>query len=121
MKALRGATTVAADRPDAIVAATAALLEELMRRNGLATDDLISLVFTATPDLTAEFPALGARSLGISDVPLLSAQEIGVPGALPRCVRVLVHCYSSKSKAELQHVYLGEARRLRTDLAEGQR
>lgn len=120
VRALRGATTVARDSSDAIVDATAELLRELLARNELVPDDLISLVFTATPDLTAEFPAVAARGLGISDVALLSAQEIAVPGSLPRCIRVLAHCYSTRPRADLRHVYLGDARELRTDLLEGE-
>ncbi|MGH2737090.1 MAG: chorismate mutase [Actinomycetota bacterium] len=120
VRALRGATTVARDSPDAIIDATAELLRELIARNALVLDDLISLVFTATPDLTAEFPAVAARGLGISDVALLSAQEIAVPGSLPRCIRVLAHCYSTRPRADLHHVYLGDARELRTDLLKGE-
>jgi chorismate mutase len=115
--ALRGATTVSSDDADAIVSATAELLDVLLQANGVALDDLVSVVFTATPDLSAEFPAAAARRLGISDVPLLCAQEINVPGSIPRCVRVLVHLYSQRDRQSLQHVYLGDARQLRTDLS----
>jgi chorismate mutase len=117
LRALRGATTVAANDPEAIVAATQELLATLLARNDVAHEDLVSLVFTATPDLSAEFPAAAARRIGISDVPLLCAQEIDVPGAIPRCVRVLVHLYTSRDLTSLRHVYLGDARQLRTDLA----
>jgi chorismate mutase len=113
---LRGAITVGSDDADAIVAATQELLEALFDKNGVELRDLVSLLFTATPDLTAEFPAAAARKLGIEDVPLLCAQEIDVPDALPRCIRVLVHLYSSRSRADLRHVYLGDARELRADL-----
>lgn len=118
LRALRGATTVAGDDAEAIVAATVELLETLFARNGVGHDDLVSMVFTATPDLTAEFPAAAARRIGISDVPLLCAQEIGVPGSLTRCIRVLVHLYTARDHAGLRHVYLGDARQLRTDLPE---
>jgi chorismate mutase len=117
LRALRGATTVAANDPEAIVAATQELLSTLLARNDVAHEDLVSLVFTATPDLSAEFPAAAARRIGISDVPLLCAQEIDVPGAIPRCVRVLVHLYTSRDLTSLRHIYLGDARRLRTDLS----
>lgn len=116
--ALRGATTAREDSADAIVSATVELLQALFERNDVALGDLVSLVFTATPDLVAEFPAAAARKLGISDVPLLCAREIDVAGAVPRCIRVLVHLYSRHERATLRHVYLGNARRLRSDLAD---
>ena len=116
VRALRGATTVESDDGEAIVDATAELLRELLARNGAAPDDLISVVFTTTPDLTAEFPATAARALGLGDVPLLCAQEIPVPGSLPRCIRVLVHLETTLDRAELRHVYLRDARTLRADL-----
>ena len=116
IRAIRGATTVEDDNPDEIVAASAALLEELLAANHAAAEDLVSIIFTATPDLTAEFPAAGARRLGLSEVPLLCSTEIGVPGALPRCVRVLVHLYTDRALHELHHVYRGGARELRRDL-----
>ena len=117
MRALRGATTVTDDDAAAIVSATAELLKEMLDRNGATAEDLISLVFTATPDLRAEFPAAAARQLGLSEVPLLCAQEIPVTGALPRCIRVLMHLYTERDYANLRHIYLGEAKSLRTDLA----
>lgn len=118
MRALRGATTVAADDAGAIVAATRSLLELMLERNEAAPDDLISVVFTATDDLTAEFPAAAARSLGLGHIPLLCAREMAVPGDVARCIRVLMHLYSDRDYASLRHVYLGEARQLRTDLPE---
>ncbi len=118
MRALRGATTVPADDPDEIVGATVELIAAMMDRNGVAHDDLVSLVFTTTPDLHSEFPALGARAAGISDIPLLCAQEIEVPGAVPLCIRVLMHLYTDRERTDLRHVYLGDARMLRTDLPE---
>jgi chorismate mutase len=117
LRALRGATTVEANEPASIVAATAELLEAMLSSNAVVHDDLVSMIFTSTPDLDQEFPAAAARRLGMSDVPLLCATEIGVPGALPMCVRVLVHLYTERDYASLRHVYLGDARRLRTDLA----
>lgn len=118
LRALRGATTVAADDAEQIVAATVELLDEMMARNEVAHDDLVSMIFTTTPDLHAEFPALGARKVGISDIPLLCSQEIDVPGAVERCIRLLVHLYTDRDRSSLRHVYLGDARQLRTDLPE---
>ena len=113
--ALRGATTVAADEREAILTATTELMNELLDRNGLAADDLVSCLFTLTPDLHAEFPAVAAREMGLSGVPLMCARELDVPGALERVIRVMVHCYLAGGRAP-QHVYLGEARALRLDL-----
>jgi chorismate mutase len=118
VRALRGAITVAENDGAAIVEATVELLQTLWAKNGVQPDDLVSLIFTSTPDLDAEFPAAAARKLGISDVPLLCAREIDVPGAVPRCIRVLVHLYTDKDRGALRHVYLGDARQLRTDLPE---
>jgi chorismate mutase len=98
------------------VAATQELLEALFAKNGVEPEDLVSVLFTATPDLTAQFPAAAARKLGIQDVPLLCAREIDVPDALPRCIRVLIHLYSARARGDLRHVYLGDARQLRSDL-----
>ena len=116
VRALRGATTVEHDEAGAIIEATVEVLRELLSRNAVAPEDVISVVFTATPDLTSEFPAVAARELGLSDVPLLCATEIAVPGAVPHCVRVLMHLNTRRSRAELQHVYLRGARHLRDDL-----
>ena len=113
--ALRGATDVAADEREAILDATAALLREIQERNALRPDEVVSAIFTVTGDLTAEFPAVAARENGFSAVPLLCAREIEVPGAMPRIVRVLMH-YHAPEEHRPQHVYLGEARRLRLDL-----
>jgi chorismate mutase len=117
VRALRGATTAAANDADAIGQATTELLEELLAANAVELDDLVSIIFTSTPDLDAEFPAAAARRLGMGHVPLLCATEIAVPGAPERCIRVLVHLYTDRDYASLRHVYRGEARGLRTDLA----
>jgi chorismate mutase len=117
LRALRGAITVKVNEAGAIVAATTELLEAMLAANDVAHEDLVSMIFTSTPDLDQEFPAAAARALGMSDVPLLCASEIAVPGAVPMCVRVLVHLYTERDYASLRHVYLGDARRLRTDLA----
>ena len=113
--ALRGATSVEADERDAILTATTVLMQELLTRNALRAEDLVSCIFTLTPDLHAEFPAVAARQMGLSSVPLMCAQELDVPGSMPRVIRVLVHCYLAAGR-EPQHVYLGEAVRLRLDL-----
>lgn len=105
-----------ANEAEAIVAGTSTLLREMLDRNEVAIDDLVSLIFTTTTDLDAEFPAAAARAIGIAHVPLLCAQEIEVPGDVARCIRVLVHLYTDRDHASLRHVYLGEAKQLRTDL-----
>jgi chorismate mutase len=117
VRAIRGATSVGHDAPEQIIDATIELVQELLDRNGLSADDLISMVFTLTTDLQSEFPAVAARQLGLSAVPLLCAQEIPVPGSLEKCIRVLVHCYAPAARV-IRHVYLHEARRLRLDLIE---
>jgi chorismate mutase len=116
VRALRGATTVEEDDPEAIIGATSELLETLLRRNDVAPEDLISMIFTATPDVSGAFPAVAARRLGLADVPLLCAVEIAVPGSIERCIRVLVHLRTTGTTADLRHVYLGRAKELRSDL-----
>jgi chorismate mutase len=113
--ALRGANTVAANEAEAILHATEELMGELLERNRLDADSIVSCIFTLTEDLDAEFPAVAARRMGLSRVPLLCAREIPVPGSLPRVIRVLMHCYPPADH-EPQHVYLGAARKLRLDL-----
>ena len=113
--ALRGANTVTENRADAILAATDELMREILARNALGADDLVSCIFTLTPDLDAGFPAVAAREMGLSRVPLLCARESPVAGALPMVIRVLMHCYPPVG-VDPQHVYLGEARKLRLDL-----
>jgi chorismate mutase len=95
---------------------TGELLRELLDRNGVGHDDLVSIIFTATDDVTAEFPAAAARALGLGDVPLLCARELGIVGGMPLCVRVLMHVYTERSRHELHDVYLDGARGLRDDL-----
>jgi chorismate mutase len=94
------------------------LLTAILERNGLGTDDLISVWFTATPDLHSDFPAAAARKLGIVDVPLICAQELDIVGAMPRVVRILAHVESDLPKSEIAHVYLGAAAALRKDIAQ---
>ena len=115
LRALRGATTVEANEADAILEATEELVATVLERNSLELDDLVSCIFTCTTDLNAEFPAVAARRIGLSSVPLLCAREMEVPGALPRVIRLMLHCYANED-TEPQHVYLREAVSLRTDL-----
>jgi len=117
LRAVRGAITVDVDTADAVDEGTALLLREMLERNELGPGEIVSIIFTATPDLTSEFPAVAARAMGLSAVPLLCAREIPVEGAMPRCVRVMMHCYCPPER-EIRHVYLREARQLRTDLPE---
>jgi chorismate mutase len=116
--AIRGATTVEADAREAVMERTGELLRELLDRNGVGHDDLVSIVFTATEDVTSEFPAAAARALGLGDVPLLCARELAVRHGNPNTIRVLVHCYSVRSRSSLRHVYLHRASHLRDDLPE---
>jgi chorismate mutase len=118
VRAVRGAVQVDSDDRDAILEATAELVSEVMSRNDLTTDDVISVLFTATPDLTAEFPALAARKIGFQDVPLICAGEIAVPGAMSRVVRLMAHVETDRPRSAIQHVYLRGAAALRFDLAQ---
>ena len=115
LRAVRGAITVEENTGEAIVDATAELVREVMARNSVAPEEMVSCLFTCTPDLNAEFPAVAARNLGLSAVPLLCAREMDVPGALPRVIRLMLHCYTEDG-APPQHVYLREAVALRRDL-----
>ena len=117
--ALRGANTVTANEAAAILSATDELMRELMARNDLEADAMVSCIFTLTHDLDAEFPAVAARNLGLSRVPLLCAREVPVPGSLPQVIRVLVHSYAPEDH-EPRHVYLGDTRVLRADLESAQ-
>ena len=116
VRALRGATQIDANDRDLILDAIAELVHEVLERNGLTNEDLISIVFTATPDLDAEFPAYAARRAGIADVPMLSATEIDVPESMPRVLRLLAHVETDRSRHDLRHVYLRGAAALHTDL-----
>jgi chorismate mutase len=115
LRALRGAITVPDNHADAILSATEELVREVMERNSLEPEQMVSCIFTCTNDLDAEFPAVAARRLGLSSVPLLCAREIDVQGALPRVIRLLLHCYAEPD-SEPRHVYLREAESLRRDL-----
>jgi chorismate mutase len=117
--ALRGANSVERNDADSILTATDVLLREMMARNALEPDAIVSCIFTLTDDLNAEFPAVAARALGFDRVPLLCAREVPVPGSLPRVIRVLVHYYAPEDHVA-RHVYLGEAKVLRSDLEAAQ-
>ncbi|MBC7375643.1 MAG: chorismate mutase [Frankiales bacterium] len=116
VRAVRGAIQIDADDRQQILDATTELLTAVLETNAFTADDLISVVFTATPDLKAEFPAYAARQMGIVDVPLLCAGEIDVPGAMPRVLRLLAHVETDRTRAQVRHVYLRGAAALRTDL-----
>jgi chorismate mutase len=117
--ALRGAISVPHNDAQDILDATTELMREIMQRNALAPERVVSCIFTATNDLNAEFPAVAARALGFDRVPLLCAREMPVPRALPRVIRVLIHYYAEEGH-ESKHVYLGEASALRADLQAAQ-
>ena len=116
VRAIRGATTLDSDSKEQVIERTSALLQAIFDRNALQKSDLISIVFTATGDISSEFPAAAARQIGISDIPLLCARELEVDGAVTLCVRVLIHAYTERALGELRHVYLERAQPLRTDL-----
>ena len=118
VRALRGATTVDEDTPEQIAERIGDLLSQMLDRNGIDRDDLISILFTATPDVVSAFPATAARKFGFGDVPLMCASEIGVVGSTPKCLRVMVHFTTTRTRNELHHVYLEGARDLRDDLPE---
>ena len=118
VRALRGAITCDEDTKGEIDEKTQRLVRELLERNAVDHDDVVSIIFTATTDLTAEFPATAARALGLGDVPLLCARELEIGHGMPRVVRVLVHCYTDRDRGDLHHVYLEGARALRDDLPE---
>ena len=115
LRALRGATTVDENTAEAILDGTEELLRAILDRNELAPEDMVSCIFTTTDDLNAEFPAVAARRIGLSAVPLLGTREMNKPGALERVIRILVHCYADPARPA-QHVYLREAMSLRQDL-----
>jgi chorismate mutase len=118
LRALRGATTVDADTEEQIDERVTALLREMLERNAVDHDDLVSIIFTATDDIRSKFPATAARTVGLGDVPLLCARELDIEGATPMCVRILMHLTTERSRTELRHVYLEGARGLRDDLPE---
>jgi chorismate mutase len=116
VRAVRGAIQVDVDDRDVILAAVTELVGAALAGNDLTQEDLISIIFTATPDLTAEFPAYAARLMGMTDVPLLCACEIAVPAAMPRVVRILAHVETPRTRAQIRHPYLRGAAQLRRDV-----
>ncbi len=120
VRGIRGATSVPANTREDILEAATELLDEMARLNHIERDDVASIIFTATPDLNAEFPAVAAREAGWTDVALECLHEMNVPGSLPRCLRILMHVNTERPQSEITHVYLRDARALRPDLAQGQ-
>ena len=116
VRGLRGATTVDVDSPEQVTERSQELMLRLLERNELVEDDIVSALFTATADVTSIFPATAVREIGFGAVPLLCAAEIAVPGAMPRCIRVLLHAYTTRTRDEIHHVYLHGAQGLRDDL-----
>ena len=116
-RGVRGATTIKGDDREEILAATRQLLALMIRRNDMDSQDVASAIFTSTPDIVAEFPALAARQLGWLEVPLLSGHEMAVPGSISLCIRVLIHWNTEKSQEEIHHVYIRDAKSLRPDLS----
>jgi chorismate mutase len=116
VRAVRGATTVDEDTPEAITERVVALLRQILDRNGLVEDDLISILFTATEDIVSTFPATAARSMGLGAVPLICARELAIDGAVKRCIRVMLHVTTERSRDDVHHVYLEGAQGLRDDL-----
>jgi chorismate mutase len=116
IRAVRGAIQIDEDERSQVLDATTELITEVLERNALTQEDLVSIVFTATPDLVSEFPAYAARQLGFVDVPLMCATEISVAGAMPRVIRLLAHVETDRARADVKHVYLRGAAALRRDL-----
>jgi chorismate mutase len=116
VRAVRGATTVDVDTPEAITERVVALLRQILDRNGLVEDDLISILFTATEDIVSTFPATAARSMGLGAVPLICARELSITGSVQRCIRVMLHVTTDRPRDEIHHVYLEGAQGLRDDL-----
>ena len=118
VRALRGATTIDEDTTEQICERTQALVQAMLDHNGVDKDDLISILFTATDDVHAMFPATAARDIGLGDVPLICARELDIVGGTPRCIRVMMHLTTTRSRSELHHIYLEGAKGLRDDLPE---
>jgi chorismate mutase len=118
-RGIRGAVCASSNSPRAILSATRQLLEQVTEANCVSVDDVASVIFTATPDLNAAYPARAAREMGWVNTPMLCVQEMAVPASLPQCIRVLVHWNTDKGADEIRHIYLGDAAALRPDLAEG--
>ncbi|MDD4189506.1 MAG: chorismate mutase [Eubacteriales bacterium] len=117
---IRGATTTEYNTSDSILKDTRILLKEILEKNDVKNDEIISMIFTVSNDLNAAFPAAAAREMGLTDVPLICTNEINVPGSLEKCIRVLMHTYTDKTRGSINHVYLKNAKKLRPDLVEKQ-
>lgn len=116
VRALRGATTLERDDEEHLVVRVEELLAEMLERNGVEHEDIVSILFTATPDIHSAFPAVAARNMGMGDVPLICASELDITGAMPLCVRTMMHVETRRGRSEMRHVYLHAARSLRDDL-----
>lgn len=116
VRAVRGATTIEEDTTEAVTERVVALLERILQRNGLGEEDIISILFTATEDVTSTFPATAARTIGLGAIPLICARELSVVGSVPLCIRVMMHVTTDRGRAEVHHVYLEGAQGLRDDL-----
>jgi chorismate mutase len=116
VRAVRGATTVDDDTAQAITERVVALLRQILDRNELVEEDLISILFTATEEIVSTFPATAARSMGLGAVPLICARELSIVGSVPRCIRVMLHVSTERRRDEIHHVYLEGAQGLRDDL-----
>ncbi len=116
-RGVRGATTVETNTAEAILNATTELLQTMVEANGIEQERVASVLFTTTMDLNAAFPAVAAREIGWTDIALLNAHEMAVPGALPRCIRILLHLNTERTAKQIRHIYLREATKLRPDLA----
>jgi chorismate mutase len=117
-RGIRGATTASDDTPEAIKMATKELLKAMIDANDIQEEQVASVIFTTTPDLTAAFPASAARALGWTHTALMGSQEVAVPGALPMCIRILIHWNTTKEQTEIHHIFLGGATQLRPDLTQ---
>ncbi len=115
-RGIRGAITVEENKGEEIIQASVKLVKEMVRENEVEVEEIAAVFFSLTPDLDAAFPAEAARSMGWKNVPLFCTSEIGVPGALARCIRVLMLVNTTRKQEEIKHIYLGEARQLREDL-----
>ncbi len=118
IRAVRGAIQLDSDEREHLLKSTAELLAKTLHANEIEVDQLVSIIFTATPDVTSEFPALAARELGLVDVPLMCAVEMDVAGAMPRVIRLMAYFNTAKSRQEIQHIYLRGAKALRLDIAQ---
>jgi chorismate mutase len=118
VRAVRGATTVEHDTRDEVIARTQELVAAILERNGIEDEDMVSILFTATDDIRSAFPAEAAREAGLTRVPLMCARELAIEGGIERCIRIMLHVYTTLGSDELRHPYLHRARQLRTDLPE---